>query len=464
MGTESQQNKQLPNSQEAEEAILGSILINNKIMHDIAELITTDDFHFPQCRKIYKHIMEIWGEGGAIDVLTLQESLKRTKELDSVGGPVYIDHLYDQVPASENARHYAWILRENTLRRQIITLGQELVDYGYNSHDSENVLRDTVGQKFTQLAHNQLGKGFQSLSHLVDKLIPEIQERRDKKGYSGLRTGYENLNNILGGFQKSDLLILAARPSAGKTALALNIAENVAREGGHVIFFTLEMSGEQLALRLLSSLSGINSQRIRKGEISDKEMSKKILPTFDDMDDMQIFIVDNPGITPFQIRAQARRIAHDPEGGVELIIVDYLQLISMQSQQRYDGRVQEVSEISRSLKSLARELQVPVLAISQLSRESEKQNRAPKLSDLRESGALEQDADVVMFIHRKQTEKEELSIDGMVDAQLIIAKHRNGPTGRLKMKFEMARTRFYAAPDVKDAGFEDEDSSANDDM
>jgi replicative DNA helicase len=450
--------KQLPSSQEAEEAILGSILLNNKVMHDLVDLISEDDFYNPQCRTIYKHILDMWDKGDPIDVITLQESLKRTNELERIGGYIYIDNLFDQVPASENARHYAQILRDKTLRRSIIMTGQELVEYAYTSEDKENEIRDAVGQHFIHLSQDSDGKSIRAMSSLVDKLLPELKKRMVDKGWSGLNTGYEDLNARLGGFQKSDLIILAARPSVGKTALALNIAEKIARNKGRVLFFSLEMSAEQLALRLLTSISGMNSQRIRNGEISDKDWRSKISPALDVMDEMKINIVDNASITPLQIRSHARRVKLDRELGVDLIIVDYLQLISFQSQ-RYEGRVQEVSEISRSLKSLARELEVPILAISQLSRESEKQMRPPRLSDLRESGALEQDADVVMFIHRripKQGEEQKPSLDGLIDSQLIIAKHRNGPTGVIFMKFDKTRTLFSAATGVRDVEFEDD--------
>lgn len=450
--------RQLPHSQEAEEAILGAILINNKIIYEIMEIINEDDFYFPQCKKIYKHIVNLCTEGTSVDVLTLQESLKRTKELEAVGGPVYIDHLYDQVPASENARHYAYIIKENKLRRDLIRLGEELKDIGYNCQESEIEIRDKVGQRFIELTREEKSRGYRTLPSLVDSIYEYINPENKEKRFSGLRTGYENLDAILGGgFQKSNLIILAARPAVGKTTLALNIAENVARNGGSVLFFSLEMSAIELALRILSSISGINSQLIRKGEIPDSKKKNDILHALQDMDNMKITIVDKSHVTPFQIRMISRQVAFENQGELDLIVVDYLQLLNMPSSQKYDGRVQEVSQISRSLKSLARELDVPLLAISQLSRESEKQRRAPKLSDLRESGSLEQDADVVMFIHRK--ESDEISIDGTTDATLEIAKQRNGPTGKIKMKFHKARTRFYAAPETKEAGFEDEEES-----
>jgi len=454
--------KELPHSREAEEALLGAVLLNSKLLIDILDVVGGDDFHELKNRIIFQHLSRMWEKGDPIDVLTLQESLKQTKELDKAGGALYIDQLFDRVPSTENARRYGMIVREMALKRQIANLGQDLIETSLHSKNSSEAILDEIGQKFIKIQQGQIYGANRSMSDIVDKLYPELQKRKTEKGFSGLKTGYSDIDMLLGGFQGSDLLILAARPSVGKTALALNIAENVATEGKSVAFFSLEMSAEQLALRLLSSISGVNSHRIRNGNINDREWNE-IEATIDRMDKMKIYINDNPSITPLQIRAEARRLALDPQGGIDLVIVDYLQLIHPSSGRYFESKVQEVTEISRSLKSLAREMKLPLLALSQLSRASEQQNRTPRLSDLRESGALEQDADVVMFIHRDDDEKLNID-DNRTNAQLIVAKHRNGPTGNIKMQFDKVHTRFYMEAKTREAEFGDEKSYGEDDL
>ncbi|MFH1515825.1 MAG: replicative DNA helicase [bacterium] len=444
-----------PYSQEAEEAVLGAILLESTVLMDVVEIIRNSDFYRPQNRVIYEQLTKMWENQDPIDILTLQENLKEQKLLDKIGGLVYLDQLFDSVPASENAKYYAQIVKKLSLRREIANLGHELVNLADKSTDSAEQIMDMVGQKFIDLAEQESSKKYIKMSSLVDTISTDIRLRKNEKGYSGIETGFSSLDNKLGGFQKSDFIILAARPSVGKTALALNIAEYIASNGKKVLFFSLEMSAEQLALRLLTSISGVNSQLIRRGEISKSAMSR-IDPALDKMDKMEIFINENPTITPLSIRAEARRLKFDPRIGIDLIIIDYIQLITSQTMRRNDNRVQEVSDISRGLKSLARELNVPVLALSQLSRESEKQSRIPRLSDLRESGALEQDADVVMFLHRDE-EKDKISLDKKTfDMKLFIAKHRNGPTGILNMKFERARTRFHLETTEAEDVFTDE--------
>ena len=462
MVTETSLMKELPHSREAEEALLGAVLLNSRLLIDILDVVGENDFHELKNRVIFQHLSRMWEKGDPIDVLTLQESLKLAKELDKAGGPLYIDQLFDRVPSTENAKRYGMIVREMAIKRQIASLGQELIETSLHSKESSDAILDEVGQKFINLAQGQIGAGNRSMSDIVDKLYPELQRRKTEKGFSGLKTGYSDIDNMLGGLQKSDLIILAARPSVGKTALALNIAENVASEGKSVAFFSLEMSAEQLALRLLTSMSGVNSHRIRNGNISDREWDE-ISSAMNKMDKLKIFINDNPSITPLQIRAEARRLALDPQSSIDLMVVDYLQLIHPSSGRYFDSKVHEVTEISRSLKSLAREMKIPLLALSQLSRAPEQQNRSPRLSDLRESGALEQDADIVMFIHREEDDKLNLD-DSRTNAQLIVAKHRNGPTGMIKMQFDKVHTRFFVEAKTKEAEFDDERSYGEDDL
>jgi replicative DNA helicase len=453
MATDVTLSRQPPHSHEAEEALLGSILLNNRVLIDIATLVSQEDFYRSGNRIIYEHMARMWENGDPIDILTLQESLKSEQVLDRVGGPVYLDQLFDRVPSSQNAPYYAKIVHEKALLRKVADLGRELVGLAEGTSESTENVMDTVGQKFIDLAMRETVRTNRTMSDVMQSLLDTLEKRKVEKGYAGLRTGYSGLDNILGGLQKSDFLILAARPSVGKTALALNIVQNAAEEGKRIAFFSIEMAAEQLALRLLSTISDVSSHKIRRGDISEFDWENKITPALDRMDRMKVFINDNASITPLGIRAEARKLALDPAGGIDLIVIDYLQLISVGK--RVESRVQEVSEISRSMKSLARELNIPVLALSQLSRESEKQTRIPRLSDLRESGALEQDADVVMFLHRDD-KTEELSLDEKLDVQLIIAKHRNGPTGLIKLKFDRRRTWFKEETTEVEAVFDDE--------
>ncbi len=450
-----------PFSQAAEEALLGAILLDSNVMSDIAEIVSSNDFYRPQNRKIFEHLVSMMEKSEPIDIITLQENLKEKKLLKKVGGAVYLDQLFDNVPASQNAKRYAGIIHKMALRRTIANVGQDLIDLAVDSPETSEKIMDIVGQKFFSLAQVESSKDNVRMTDMIVDLNETIDKLRREKGWSGLETGFTQLDNMLGGLQKSDFIILAARPSVGKTALALNILEHVTRNDGHILFFSLEMSAKQLALRLLTTICGINSQRIRRGKIEDDEMRDFIIPALDIMDGMNITFNENATISPLGIRAEARKCMMKSENDIDLIIIDYIQLISSSGTKRGENRVQEISDISRALKSLARELDVPILALSQLSRASEKENRLPVLSDLRDSGALEQDADVVMFLHRvtprktkkekqeeaagKRPKKEEPPILVM---KLLVSKHRDGPTGIINLKFERRRTKFF--PETKE--------------
>ncbi|MCD6216537.1 replicative DNA helicase [bacterium] len=455
-----------PFSQAAEEALLGAVLLESDVMADIVDIVGSSDFYRPQNKKIFEHLTKMWENREPIDIITLQESLKEKKTLIKVGGAVYLDQLFDNVPSSQNAKRYAGIVHKMALRREIANLGQNLIDLAVDSPETSEKIMDVVGQKFFSLTQLESVKDNVKMKEMIVELQENIERLMKDKGYSGLETGFRRLDNMLGGFQKSDFIILAARPSVGKTAMALNILEEVTRNGGHVLFFSLEMSAQQLAMRLLTSISGINSQRIRRGNITRDVMDENIMPALAIMDGMNITFNENATISPLGIRSEARKCMLKSENKIDLVIIDYIQLISSYSARRQDNRVQEVSDISRALKSLGRELNVPILALSQLSRASEKENREPVLSDLRESGALEQDSDVVMFLHRvtprakkkkpgeaQDVQEEEPKI---LDMKLIVAKHRNGPTGVIKMKFEKRRTKFFVETQEQEDVFVDD--------
>lgn len=444
-----------PFSQAAEEALLGAILLDSDLLSDVAEIVSSQDFYRPQNKKIFKQLVSMMEMNEPIDIITLQENLKEKKLLKKVGGAVYLDQLFDNVPASQNAKRYAGIIHKMALRRTIANVGHDLIDLAVDSPETSEKIMDIVGQKFFSLAQIESSKDNIRMTDMIVELNETIDKLRKEKGFSGLETGFPKVDNMLSGFQKSDFIILAARPSVGKTAFALNILEHVTRNDGHVLFFSLEMSAQQLAMRMLTSICGINSQRIRRGLVEDDEMRDYIMPALNIMDGMNITFNENATISPLGIRAEARKCMLKSEKKIDLIIIDYIQLISSSRSSRSDNRVQEISDISRGLKSLARELDVPILALSQLSRASEKENRLPMLSDLRDSGALEQDADIVMFLHRvtpiksKKDQMEEAAgrkpkteEPAILDMKLLIAKHRNGPTGVVNLKFEKRRTIF----------------------
>lgn len=432
---------QPPQNREAEASLLGALLIDSDAIVKIADNINADDFFEPRHRRIYQAIQQLYEQRQAIDVLTLTDKLRGNGHLDDVGGPGYLTELTNFVPTAAHVEQYADIVAQKSLRRRLIAASQDIINLG---QDESKQLRELIEEAETRLfevSQTHIRQDVISLETVLAESFDRLDElHKDKAKIRGIPTGFKDVDEKLAGFQRSDLVILAARPSMGKTALALNFAHNVAVKAGQpVLIFSLEMSKEQLVDRLLSMESGVDAWALRTGNLTDADF-EKIGQAMGTLSEAQIYIDDSPGITVSDLRTKARREAHQRPLG--LIIVDYLQLMSGGHRFGSDfNRVQEVSEISRGLKGIARELNVPVLALSQLSRSVESRSpQIPQLSDLRESGTIEQDADVVAFIYREEFYNPDT--DRKKIADIFIKKHRNGPTGNLELYFDTEKQRF----------------------
>lgn len=434
---------QLPQNAEAEASLLGALLIDSDAIVKIADSISAPDFFDTKHQRIYEAVVQLYEQHHAIDVLTLADRLKNNGHLDSVGGPAYLTELTNFVPTAAHVEQYADIVAQKAMRRRLITASKQIGGLGY---DESKQLRELVEEAETRLfevSQQHIKQNIISLEAILAESFDRLDDlHKDKQKVRGIPTGFKDLDNVLAGFQRSDLVVLAARPSMGKTALALNFAHNIAVQANQpVLIFSLEMSKEQLVDRLLSMESGVDAWALRTGNLTDADF-EKIGQAMGTLSEAQIFIDDSPSITISDLRTKARREAHKRPLG--LIIVDYLQLMSGGSRYGGDGnRVQEISEISRGLKGVARELNVPVLALSQLSRSVESRNpQIPQLADLRESGSIEQDADVVAFIYREEYYNPETDRKKLAD--VLIKKHRNGPVGNVELRFENERQKFHS--------------------
>jgi replicative DNA helicase len=449
MATQVTLERPLPHNLDAERSILGAILLDNHLLNAAIEKIKTEDFFLAPHQRIFERMLEL-GEGQqAIDLVTLTEVLARRGELEAAGGAAYVAQLLDGVPHITNVEHYARIVKEKAVLRNLIHAAHAIQQHALDAEDEADTILDRAESSIFQLAEERVRTGLIG----VKELVRENYERLEKifsegRRITGLATGYARLDNETAGLQSSELIILASRPSMGKTSLALNIAENVAlRKGEPVAVFSLEMSKESLLLRLLASEARVDAHKFRTGHMS-KEDWQKIIASLAKLGEAPLWIDDSASSTVMEMGAKARRLKRDK--GLSLVIVDYLQLVA--SRGRFSNRNEEVSSISRSLKGLAKELRVPVLVLSQLTRAPEREERRPQLADLRESGAIEQDADVVVFIHRPNFYKPDMPDEERAKAELIIAKQRNGPTGTLSFVFLARHTRFEeAAPDTWDS-------------
>jgi replicative DNA helicase len=437
----------LPANVEAERSILGAILLDNFSYNQAAEHLKAEDFSLDSHRRIYSRMVELAESSRPIDLITLIEELDRAKELQAIGDVGYISGLLDGVPDRPSIEHYIKIVRDKALLRGLIHASNAAIARASEQSDAaEEILNDAEAAIF-QLSEKRIGRGFLGVSEIVKESFGSVDALLQRgQRITGLETHYNNLDEMTSGLQRSDLIIIAARPSMGKTAFAMNIAEFAAIEDQKVVgMFSLEMSREALLLRLLSSSAEVDSHRMRTGSFW-KDDTRKLTHALEKLTHAPIFIDDTPGIALSEMRAKARRLQQS-QGRLDLIIVDYLQLMSGGSK-RYENRTQEVSAISRGLKALAKELNVPVVALSQLSRapESRGGDHRPQLADLRESGSIEQDADVVMFIFREEVYKQD-DPDLQGKAEIIIAKQRNGPTGKVILTFRKNFTRFDQAYD-----------------
>ena len=436
----------LPASAEAERAILGAILLDNSSYPQAAEFLRAEDFSLDSHRRIYLRMMELAETGRAIDFVTLTEQLGQHKEIESVGGVAYVTSLTDGLPRVKNIEQYVKIVKDKALLRGLIHAATSAIQKAYDQEAPAEEIVDAAESEIFKVAEQRIGRGFQGIQEIVKQSFGSIDKLYEQgQRITGLETHFTEFDNKTSGLQKSDLIIIAARPSMGKTALAINIAENAAVLDNKVVgVFSLEMSRESLLMRLLCSQARVDSHKLRTGFLG-RDDYNTLVTALAALIEAPIFIDDTPGISVSEMRAKCRRLQQS-QGRLDLIVVDYLQLVSgapSGTAKRYENRTQEVSAISRGLKGLAKEMRCPVIALSQLSRapESRTGNNRPQLADLRESGAIEQDADVVAFIFREEVYKrDDPDLEGK--AELIIAKQRNGPTGTVHLAFVGRSTRF----------------------
>jgi len=433
-------NKVPPHDIDAEESVLSAVLIDNENLLDIADILKPEDFYKKAHQKIYKAIVQLFSKNEPADLVTVATRLKENEELEEIGGAAFLASIADSAPMAVNAAHYASIIKGKASLRALITSASAIIEKCLRDRGDFADIIDFAENAVFNISESKGGQSFTSLEELININIDALEERQGSSGgLSGLSTGYNRLDTLTSGLQKSDLIILAARPSMGKTAFALNMARNVAvEERVPVAVFSLEMSKEQLSMRLLTSEARIDSNRLKNGMISDEDW-QNATDAAGILNELPVFIDDTPNISAMEVRAKARRLKM--EHGLGLIIIDYLQLMKAPFQS--DRRDLEIAEISRSLKGLAKELQIPVIALSQLNRMLEQRaEKRPLLSDLRESGALEQDADIVGFIYRDEVYNKEENNPNRGKAEIIIAKNRNGSVGTAHMAFLGAYTRF----------------------
>ncbi|MEE0357864.1 MAG: replicative DNA helicase [Phascolarctobacterium succinatutens] len=436
-----------PQNIEAEQAVLGAMLIDKEAIAKATEVLSADDFYREAHRVIFSAMLELYNKNEAVDMVTVTEILKRDNKLEDIGGIAYITSLANVVLTAANVKYHAEIVAEKSVLRQLVRVSTEIAAMGYEANEDVGTLLDTAESRILEISNRKKKNDFTAINDILMDSVQSIESLlQNKGGLTGMPAGFADLDKLTSGLHPSDFIILAARPSMGKTALALNIVQNVALRAHKVIggeprsvaFFSLEMSKEQLVNRMLCAEAGIDSQRLRVGEMRDEDWTH-LWDACDTMSRAKIYIDDTAGITAMDMRSRARRLK--AEHGLDLIVVDYLQLMQGSGKRNNSGdRQQEVSEISRSLKALARELDVPVLALSQLSRSVEsRQVKRPMLSDLRESGSLEQDADIVAFLYREDYYNPETENK---HTELIIAKHRNGPVDTVNLFFQKQFTKF----------------------
>jgi replicative DNA helicase len=436
----------LPNNLDAERSILGAILVDNNALNAAIEALKAEDFFLPQHRHVFNRMIALGESQQAIDLVTLTEELHRSGELEASGGAPYLASLADGMPRVSNVEHYARIVKEKALLRSLIHTAHNIQQHAFDGEEGADAILDSAESSIFAIAEDRVKAGLISVKDIVRDNFERLEKIfREGKSVTGISTGYGELDKLLSGLQPSELIILAARPSQGKTALALNLAENIAIRGGlPVALFSLEMSKESLLQRLVASVAQVDAHKFRSGHLS-REDWRRMTEALGTISASPLWVDDAGSISVLEIGAKARRLKKDK--GLSLLIVDYLQLITARG--RFNSRQEEVASISRGLKGLAKELGIPVLVLSQLTRAPEREERGPQLSDLRESGAIEQDADVVMFIYRPNFFNLNATPEERDMADILIAKQRNGPTDKVKFVFRSRLTRFEeAAPDA----------------
>lgn len=428
-----------PQNIEAEQAVLGAIFLDPTSLHVASELIQPEDFYRAAHQKIYAAMLDLSAEGTPVDIVTVTTALKDQGLIEDVGGLAYLSELADSAPTAANIQYYAKIVEEKSILRRLIRVATNIATEGYSREDEVDELLNDAEKQILEIAQRKNVGSFQSIKDVLVKVYDNIEELHNRQGdITGVPSGFIDLDRMTAGFQQNDLIIVAARPSVGKTAFALNIAQNVAtKTDENVAIFSLEMGAEQLVMRMLCAEGNIDAQRLRTGKMNEEDW-KKLTMAIGSLSGAGIYIDDTPGIRVNQIRSKCRRLKQ--EKGLGMVVIDYLQLIQGSSRTN-ESRQQEVSEISRSLKALARELNVPIIALSQLSRGVEsRQDKRPMMSDIRESGSIEQDADIVAFLYRddyydKESEKQNI-------IEIIIAKQRNGPVGTVELAFIKEFNKF----------------------
>jgi replicative DNA helicase len=416
------------------------MLLSAEAMADVVEILDAEDFYRSAHGKIYSAVRALFGHGEPVDVITAVDALRRSGSLEEVGGALYLRDLVDEVPTPAGAPHYAKIVADAALRRRLIAASADIMDLAYVGSDDADAIADGAEQRIYDVARREDSEDAAAIGDLVDDAMTELESIQNRESaYTGLPTGFRDLDDLTSGLQPGNLVIIAARPGIGKSSLAMNIARNVAVQHEPVAMFSLEMSRYEIGMRLLCAEARVPWDRIRNKRVGPDDWTR-VVSAGETLHDAPLSIVDAGNVNIVDIRAKARRLKTSKQG-LSLIIVDYLQLMTSPITRRQDNRQQEVAEISRSLKLLAKELKVPILALSQLNRNPEaRADKRPQLSDLRESGSLEQDSDVVMFIHRDDLDPEKKR-----EAELIMAKHRNGPTGSIRLSFEPSLTQFRNA-------------------
>lgn len=433
-----------PQALDLEEAVLGAMLLDKRAVGQVVDILQSESFYQSSHQEIYAVIKEIFSDGGSIDLLTVSAGLRKKGKLEACGGDAYLAKLSQRVSSAAHSEFHARIIAEKHIQRELIRIGGEIVDSAFNETTDVLELLDESEARLFEVTNGNIKKNYESAESLVEQAIKRIEEIGKREGYSGIPSGFSGIDAVTSGWQPSDLVIIAARPGMGKTAFVLSMARNIAVEHKRPIaVFSLEMSSVQLITRLISSETGLKSDTLRKGKLDDNEW-RRLTENVGALEDAPLFIDDTPSLSVFDLRAKCRRLVSEKK--VEIIVIDYLQLMTGGASKSSGNREQEISQISRSLKSIAKELEIPVIALSQLSREVEKRpGKRPQLSDLRESGAIEQDADIVSFIFRPEYYKIDLWEDGsnsMGQAEFIIAKHRNGSLEDVRLSFESELARF----------------------
>ena len=438
-----------PQSLDSERAVLGSIMLRKDAMSEVEDILNPESFYAYKHKLIFQAMLDLHSKNEPIDMLSLSTRLEEQKKIDQVGGSKYLAEIVNTVPSSTNVKHYAYIVQKKAVLRSLIEAADYVSELAFSEGDDHmDDILDLAEKKIFAVVSSPSNQKFVSLKDSLPEAWERLEKLHENKGeLRGVPTGFRDMDSMLSGLQNADLIILAARPSMGKTALSLDIARRSATQHDKsVLFFSLEMSSQQLVDRMLSAQSRVNAWNLRTGRLSSDKEFTHLRDSLDKLSKAKIFIDDQPGNSIVRMKALSRRIK--AEKGLDLIIVDYLQL--MTTSKNYDSMVNQVTEISRSLKSLAKELDVPVIALSQLSRAVESRGGKPRLSDLRDSGSIEQDADVVMFIHREDKGKDESERTGI--AEILIEKHRNGPTGKVDLYFDDKTTTFL---DLEKSDFSD---------